>query len=111
MPTAFFGSAGPAAAPARPASDPQPVHEEIRLELLSDTQWRVCDSRWSEYDARSLVGFIEKRDELFEVMQLDHGFERFTFTTLVEAIAHFVNVRLQSLPDDEKVPPRLRTHA
>jgi hypothetical protein len=117
MLAAFFGSAGPAAAPARPHAGSEAIHgkpiaEGVRLELLSATQWRVCDTRWSEHDARSLLGFIEKKDDIFEAMQLDHGFEWFTFDTLTEATAHFTNVRPDiAVPEDENILSWLRSHA
>ncbi len=81
---------------------------EIVIEPLSATQWRACDTRWSENDARSLLGFIEKKeDDLFETMQLDHGFEWFSFASLAEATAHFTDMQLSAIPS-ENVLSRLR---
>lgn len=66
---------------------------EIVVQSLSATQWRVRDKRWPENDARSLVGFIERKGELFEVTQLDRGSEWFWFGSLTEATAHFIDVQ------------------
>lgn len=68
-----------------------PTHQEdLLVESLSTTQWRVCDDRFPERDTQRVLGFIEitKKSE-FEVMSLIHGFEWFTYPTLDKAIAHF----------------------
>ncbi|HEY5222421.1 MAG TPA: hypothetical protein VIJ18_05135 [Microbacteriaceae bacterium] len=86
--------------------------KNIVIEPFSDTQWRACDIRWSEHDARSLLGFIEKKgNDLFEVMQLDHGFEWFSFATLEAATAHFTTMNPGATPNSENVLSRLRAHA
>ncbi|MEO6943893.1 MAG: hypothetical protein ABI053_04185, partial [Lacisediminihabitans sp.] len=94
MTTAFFGSAGPAASPSpRPANGMShttaPVATHIIVQALSASQWRVCDTHWPEYDARSLLGFIEERAGHFEVVQIDSGLNRYSFGSLVEATCHF----------------------
>jgi hypothetical protein len=57
--------------------------------MLSASQWRVCDTRWSEHDARSLLGFIEKRAENFDVIQVYSGLKRLSFGSLAEATRYF----------------------
>ena len=94
MVNAFFGSAGPAVAPTTRCNSSLPPSENgldtrIQLQALSVSQWRVCDTRWPEHDARSLLAFIEKRAERFDVVQVCSGLERFSFRTLAEAKRHF----------------------
>lgn len=105
MGTAFFGSAGRAATPtlshptlsySSPTRPPRPRASEattftgnIDLQPLSGSQWRVCDTRWPEHDARNLLGFIEHKKGLFEVVQINHGLTHLSFTSLADATAHF----------------------
>lgn len=112
MGTAFFGSAGRAATPTRSHPTPSPsspVHPRrprapeahaftgnIDLQPLSGSQWRVCDSRWPEHDARNLLGFIEHKNGLFEVVQIDHGLTHLSFTSLADATAHFSRESLRA---------------
>lgn len=86
----FFGEAGPIALSlnGQPPVD-APTLADIVVQPLSPTQWRVCDRRVPDRDARSLLGFIEKKSERYEVMQLGHGFEWFYFNSLRAATAHF----------------------
>jgi len=86
---AFFGSAGRAATPAPSRPRKTIVLRDIEVQPMSGSQWRVCDRRWPEHDARSLLGFIERKHNLFEAVQIDHGLERFSFLSLMEATAHF----------------------
>ncbi|MGO4104668.1 hypothetical protein AB4Y63_11995 [Leifsonia sp. YAF41] len=62
---------------------------DILVQSISDSQWRVCDRRFPEHDAHHLLGFIERVVDRFEVMQVGTGFEWFQFDTLNSAIAHF----------------------
>ncbi|GAB3039402.1 hypothetical protein GCM10027052_19440 [Parafrigoribacterium mesophilum] len=65
----------------------------IDVQSLSPSAWRICDTRFSQHDdARALIGFVEEKDGVFEVMQMGRGFEWFTYATLEDAIAHFVRV-------------------
>jgi hypothetical protein len=87
---AFFGPGGPAcgAIGAHRTRD-TPTTEDTFVQPLSASQWRVIDRRWPESDAFSLLGFIEETHQEFEVMQLHQGFQRFTFTSLADALNHF----------------------
>lgn len=64
--------------------------------------------RWVDHDARGLRGYIEKKGDIFEAMQLGRGFEWFSFASLEEATAHFTHPRLTIACDDEHVLSRLR---
>lgn len=90
MINAFFGPGGPVCrrAGAEGACD-TPTGEDILAVPLSVSQWRVIDRRLPEADACSLLGFIEEKNRQFEVMQLVHGFQWFTFSSLAEALNHF----------------------
>lgn len=74
------------------ASHEAPEAADIDVQALSSEAWRVRDLRFAEHDARALIGFIEKKEDVFEVMQLGGGFQWFTYPSLSDAIAHFVRV-------------------
>lgn len=76
---------------------------DLGLHPLSSSRWRVLDNRLPQSDARRLLGFIEKKDDRFEVTQLDHGFAWFSFATLGEAIAQFTRERPIEVAGDEHV--------
>ena len=59
----------------------------VHVLAISATQWRVSDPTLSQNDARSLLGFIERKGTQFEVMKLSRGFEWFTCDSLAEATA------------------------
>jgi hypothetical protein len=68
--------------------------EDVEIQALSDTQWRVRDTRLPDDDVRGLLGFIEKitkTDTVFEVMALSDGFEWFSFASMHEAVAHLAH--------------------
>lgn len=90
MGTAFFGPGGPARFSNPIQGDyTAPSQEDLLVQPLSASQWRVRDRRYSEHDACSLLGFIEQKDDTFELTQLERGFQWFYFASLPEAIAHF----------------------
>ena len=74
---------------------PRP-EEDLLVQPLSSSQWRVSDRQYPEDDASSLLGFIEEKDDRFQLTQLEHGFQWFYFACLTEAIAHFT----QTPPED-----------
>lgn len=77
-----------------------PEAKNIDVQILSMSAWRIRDKRFPEHDARALIGFIEKKADLFEVMQLGQGFQWFSYPTLAEAIAHFARVSPPASPTD-----------
>jgi hypothetical protein len=87
---AFFGSAGPAVAPTTRSQTDAPRSDPfLDVQALSASQWRVCDIRWPEHDARRLLGFVEKRAERFDVIQVYAGLKRLSFGSLAEATRYF----------------------
>jgi hypothetical protein len=77
-----------------------PRAEDIDVQPLSASAWRIRDNRFDQQDARALIGFIEKKADLFEVMQLGQGFQWFTYPSLDEAIAHFARVKVPARGPD-----------
>lgn len=97
MRTSFWGRPPPTVYPHSRTTGASDV--QLVVEPLAHTQWRVCDSRWPERDPQHLLGFIElTNDAEFEVMSLAHGFEWFTYVTLDEATAHFLEVTHEGAP-------------
>lgn len=64
--------------------------DDIEVAALSAHEWRVCDSRIDGNDAFSLVGFIEKNRDLYEMMEFGDPVECLFFTSLELAVSHFV---------------------
>jgi hypothetical protein len=66
--------------------------DDVRIEALSASRWRVSNKCLPPDDRRGLLGFIEQLDDRFEVMELVDGWEDFawfTFPTLAAAGSHF----------------------
>lgn len=90
MVEAFFGPGGPACtANGADCTCRAPSGEDILVQQLSASQWRVIDRRFPDHDARSLLGFIEESDHRFEVMWIGQGFQGVTFPSLAEALNYF----------------------
>lgn len=90
MVTTFFGDTGPIRTPARkhpPGSTAPMAH--IVVQPLSASEWRVCDRELPEHDARSLLGYIQQKNDRFEVMDLGSGFDCLSCASLEEATEHF----------------------
>ena len=47
-----------------------PTAHDIRLDLISMNEWRVCDRRVPESDSRCVLGFIERREYQYEVISV-----------------------------------------
>lgn len=75
--------------------DQRPRSIDIRLDALSDTEWRVCDNRLAETDHLSILGFIELRNGQFEVTTMDSPGERVVFGSLMQARALFTPITQQ----------------
>ncbi|WP_411700668.1 hypothetical protein [Conyzicola sp.] len=63
----------------------RPLSIDIRLDALSEREWRVCDNRLPESDHLSILGFIELRNGLFEVTTMDDPGQRVIFDSLAAA--------------------------
>ena len=45
--------------------------EDIEVVALSRCEWRICDGRIEEGDARRILGYIERREDRYEVLALN----------------------------------------
>ncbi|MBK0419847.1 hypothetical protein JD276_12460 [Leucobacter sp. CSA1] len=66
-----------------------PTAEDIRLDPLSEREWRVIDRRMRAQDAPSVLGFIEKVGNTYETLAIRDGCARWSFRDLREALALF----------------------
>jgi len=69
--------------------DQRPRSIDIRLDALSETEWRVCDNRLAEDNHLSILGFIELRNGHFEVTTMSDPRDRRMFDSLAKARAAF----------------------
>ncbi|MFS4504749.1 hypothetical protein ACMA46_00785 [Clavibacter sp. Sh2141] len=46
------------------------IEERLEVVALSATEWRVCDSRLHENDARRLRGYLQAQGERVELMRM-----------------------------------------
>ena len=65
--------------------DRRPQTTDIRLDALSPTEWRVCDKRAKASDHLSVLGFIEMRNEHFEVTRMSSPSDLVILDSLEEA--------------------------
>ena len=47
-----------------------PTAQDIRLDVISMNEWRVCDRRFPGSDSRTVIGFIERREFSYEVISV-----------------------------------------
>ncbi|RFA14285.1 hypothetical protein B7R21_06785 [Subtercola boreus] len=66
-----------------------PLAADIRISILSDHEWRICDRRVPDTNAESVLGYIEKTGVYFEVMKLSSPRNLFSFTDLEHAVESF----------------------
>lgn len=50
-----------------------PVRPELEIVALTESSWRVCDSRKPPSDPAGLLAYVERDDQGFEVMLLCPG--------------------------------------
>ena len=80
----FEGAQAPGSAPVGGAD--HPVVEDLELTPVTAHGWRVTDGRLPLRDPHRLLAFVERRGDVFEVMQLGAGFEWHEFESLEAAI-------------------------
>ncbi|CAN5252219.1 hypothetical protein BH11ACT4_BH11ACT4_20950 [soil metagenome] len=66
-----------------------PHSGDIRLDLISMTEWRVCDRRFRESDSRGVLGFIERHGSDYEVTTVKAPDRVTVFSGLASATASF----------------------
>jgi hypothetical protein len=60
---------------------------------LSETQWRISDSRRPSNDPYCVVGFIQQMGNVFETTRISHPRERHYFQSFTEALAKLSDTR------------------
>ncbi len=68
---------------------PAPTAHDIRLDVISMNEWRVCDRRVPQSDSRCVLGFIERRDFEYEVISVLQPGPVRTFGSLASATLSF----------------------
>lgn len=61
----------------------------IEIRQLSECEWRISDSNIHDTDALSLLGFVMKTGDFFEVTRLGAPLDKDYFTSLDEAVNCF----------------------
>jgi hypothetical protein len=46
------------------------IDDRLEVIALTETEWRVCDARLHENDARRLRGYLQKQGERVELMRM-----------------------------------------
>jgi hypothetical protein len=64
--------------------------DDLELTELSPTEWRVRDNRIPEDNAASLMGFVDKAGDRYEVMEFGERVQFHTFNTFIGAVSHFI---------------------
>ena len=73
-------------------STASPQAADIRISILSDHEWRICDRRIPDTNAESVLGYIEKTGDFYEVMKLSSPRNLLYFTDLEHAVDSFSSV-------------------
>ena len=66
-----------------------PLAADIRISILSDHEWRICDRRIPDTNAECVLGYIEKTGPFFEVMKLVAPRNLLYFVDLEHAVESF----------------------
>lgn len=66
-----------------------PQAADIRISILSDHEWRICDRRVPDTNAESVLGYVEKTGDFYEVMKLSSPRNLLYFTDLEHAVDCF----------------------
>ena len=89
MNTGTAGQASPRATrSARTKRPTAPPQAELEVIALSEHEWRVSDPARIKRDGISLVGFITRVDDMFEVTQLGSPQEHLRFSSLAMAVSY-----------------------
>lgn len=72
--------------------------QSIQLTPVSRTEWTVVDTRVSPHEAQSLIGFIERVGDRFEVMEFGDPLKFYTAATMNAALAQLSRATLSAVP-------------
>ena len=89
MPGHRTESAPTAVKTSRAVPTSRPAARDIRLDLISMTEWRVCDRRFPDTDSRAVLGFIERHGSDYEVTTVTAPDRIRVFSGLASATASF----------------------
>ena len=70
----------------------------IQVTALSPTEWTVVDTSISSNEAASLIGFIEKVGDRFEVMEFGDPLKFLFFDTMEAATGHLSSRPVSAAP-------------
>lgn len=62
--------------------------DDLILVQVSLAAWRVYTTEFTRENPRRLIGCIDRRGDLFELMELGDGFRWHTFASLHETLEH-----------------------
>ncbi|MCP2031317.1 hypothetical protein L1277_001408 [Okibacterium sp. HSC-33S16] len=72
----------------------------LEILAISDHEWRVCDGRFQQSDARRMLGYIDRTADVYELVRLRHRapsmppVERFTcLKDALDALVEFSGKR------------------
>ncbi|MBG6053791.1 hypothetical protein IWX81_000181 [Salinibacterium sp. CAN_S4] len=66
-----------------------PTTSDIRLDIISMHEWRVCDRRYPERDARCVLGFIEREQFTYHATHIQPSGSVENYGSLATATASF----------------------
>ena len=72
------------------------INEQMDLVQLSDHEWRVSDRRKPECDGLSVIGFIERVGDAFEVTRLEEPDSRSRHSTLDRGVRYLAHCSVAS---------------
>jgi len=72
--------------------------QSVQLIPVSRTEWTVVDTHVSPNEAKSLIGFIEKIGDRFEVMEFGDPLRFYSAATLNAALAHLSRAPQAAVP-------------
>jgi hypothetical protein len=70
---------------------PRPALGDIRLDEVAEDSWRVADKRFRETNPRTVLGFIQRVDGRYEVLDVRRSGERGFYDNRDAAIAAFLS--------------------
>jgi hypothetical protein len=69
---------------------PGPTLTDLRLDQIGAGQWRVCDRRFRESNAMTLLGFVQQVGDQFEVTRICRPNEAVLYASLPSAMDAFL---------------------
>ena len=70
-------------------NEPPVSERDIRLDLVSSSEWRVCDRRFPDDDHRAVLGVLARTEDGYEAVPLEDPTHTHTYLSLAAATASF----------------------